>query len=303
MASLQYVLEEGNRDGWFESPLIVVLALVSAISLITFLVHELETENPVVDLRVFKNRSYSAGTGINLLMGLALFSGNFLFALYCGTILRYSALDIGHVFLAAGVCQIVLMPLVGRITGKVDGRVLLTVGICGVALSLWLNAHLTAEAGFGDLVESMFIRAASLAFVFIPVSVLALSDIPAAQRGNATGLFNLTRELGGSIGTAWMGFLVERGSHIHATYLSEAVSPQSPIVQEQAAMLRRMIGTQTFTPELVPETIFALRVKSQALILSFNDGFLQATMVFLASFALLLLLKRPRDAVGAEAAH
>jgi DHA2 family multidrug resistance protein len=304
MASLQYTLEEGNRDGWFESPLIVLLAVVAFTSLVTFIVHELETEHPVVDLRVFENRSYSAGTAINLVMGLALFSGNFLFALYCGTILHYSALDIGKVFLVSGIAQIFLMPLVGRFTGRIDPRALLFVGIAGVTASLWLNAHLTTEAGFGDLVESMFVRAVSLAFVFIPVSVLALSDLPASRRGNATGLFNLTRELGGSIGTAWMGFLVERGTHIHASYLSESVTPQSPIVQEQLAQIRGAIGTQTFTPDLVPETILYLKVRAQALVLSFNDGFVAATAVFLSAFVLLLLLKKPRGA-GADpgAAH
>ncbi len=303
MASLQYVLEEGNRDGWFESLTITVLAAVAACSLVTFLVHELETEHPVVDLRVFLNRTYSAGTGINFVLGLALFSGNFLFSLYCGAILRYSALDIGRVFLVAGICQIVLMPLVGRITGKVDGRALLVVGIAGVAASLWLNSHLTAEAGFGDLVTSMFVRAASLAFLFIPISVLALSDIPADKRGNATGLFNLTRELGGSIGTAWMGLVVDRGTRIHGVYLSESVTPQSPIVQEQMGAIQGAIGSQAVSRELVPETILALKVKTEALVLSFQDGFVLATFVFLGALVLVALLRKPKASADVAGAH
>ncbi len=303
MASLQYVLEEGNREGWFDSKVIVFLAVVAATALATFVVHELETRHPLVDLRVFKNRSYTAATGINLLMGLALFSGSFLLSLYCGAILHYEALDIGRVFLVSGLAQIVLMPIVGRLTGRVDGRALLFIGIVGVSISLWLNAHLTNEAGFGDLVTAMTVRAMSLAFLFIPISVLALSDVPPAQRGNASGLFNLTRELGGSIGTAWMGFLVERGSHVHATYLAEAVSPQNPIVQEQLAQVGRALGGQTFTPELVPETILALRVKTQALVLSFNDGFYSAAAAFVVAFLLVLLLKRPRAEVSSQGAH
>src|SRR5262249_32233405 len=198
MASLQYDLEEGNRDGWFDSRTIVLLAVVAGTALVTFVVHELETKHPLVDLRVFKNRTYTAATGINLLMGLALFSGSFLFSLYCGTILHYEALDIGRVFLVSGLAQIVLMPIVGRLTGRIAGRALLFVGIVGISISLWLNAHLTNEAGFRDLVSAMTVRAVSLAFVFIPISVLALSGVSPAQRGNASGLFNLTRELGGS---------------------------------------------------------------------------------------------------------
>jgi MFS transporter, DHA2 family, multidrug resistance protein len=300
MASFQYVLEEGNREGWFENLTITVLAGVAVCSLVTFVVHQLETEHPIVDLRIFANRTYAAGTGINLLLGLALFSGNFLFALYCGSILRYAALDIGKVFLLSGVAQIVLMPLVGRFGGKLDQRMMLGLGIAGVALSLWMNAHLTDRSGFGDLVESMFVRSVSLAFVFIPLTVIALSDVPAEKRGNATGLFNLTRELGGSLGTAWMGLLVDRGTKIHGAYLAESVTPYNPIAQEQYGAIRGSIALQTPAgPHLVPETLLALRVKVQAMTLSFQDGFIKATVVFLAALVLVLLLKKPSPTAGA----
>lgn len=303
MASLQYALEEGNRDGWTESTLIVVLFAVAATSLVTFVVHELETPHPVVDLRIFKNRTYAASTGINLMMGLALFSGNFLFALYCGAVLRYQALDIGKVFLYSGAFQIFLMPLVGRFGGKIDARKMLAVGITGVALSLFMNAHLTERSGFGDLVQSMFVRSLSLAFVFIPISVVALSDIPAPQRGNATGLFNLTRELGGSIGTAWMGLLVDRATTRNAAYLAENVTPYNPLTQETIGAVRGSLGTQTYTADLVPESILAFKVKLQALVLAFQSGFLHATAVFLSCLVLLLLLKKPRPGPAAPGAH
>jgi DHA2 family multidrug resistance protein len=303
MASLQFVLEEGNREGWLESTMITVLIGVSATALVTFVVHELETEHPIVDLRIFKNRAYAGGTGINLLMGLVLFSGNFLFALYCGSVLHYSALEIGKVFLISGVFQVVLMPLVGRFGGKVDQRMLLAVGIVGVAISLWMNAHLTERSGFGDLVTAMFIRSVSLAFLFIPLTVLALSDVPPEKRGNATGLYNLTRELGGSIGTAWMGLLIDRGTKMHTAYLSESVTPYSPIVQEQYATIQGSLASQTASPALVPETMLALKVKVQALVLSFQDGFFRAMVVFLFALVLVLFLKKPKSTEGAVGAH
>ncbi|MBS2013221.1 MAG: DHA2 family efflux MFS transporter permease subunit [Deltaproteobacteria bacterium] len=304
MASLQFVLEEGNRDGWLESTTIMVLSGVAITSLVTFVVHQLETPHPIVDLRIFKNRTYLGGTGINLLMGLALFSGNFLFALYCGSILHYSALEIGKVFLFSGAFQIVLMPVVGRFGGRFDQRVLLAIGIAGVATSLFMNAHLTDRSGFGDLVASMFVRSLSLAFVFIPISVLALSDIPPDKRGNATGLFNLTRELGGSIGTAWMGLVVDRGSKIHGAYLAESVTPFSQATQEQLGAIRGGLGSQTASPELVGEAVLALKVRVQALVLSFQDGFYRATAVFLVALLLVALLKRPKPGdAGPSGAH
>ncbi len=303
MASLQYVLEEGNREGWEESRLIVVLGAVALVSLVTFVVHELETDHPVVDLRVFKDRNYAAGTGINFLLGLSLFAGNFLFALYCGAVMRYTALDIGRVFMVAGALQIAIMPFIGRMVSRVDLRAMLLFGIGTVAASLWMNAHLTQEAGFWDLTRPMLVRAAGLGFMFIPVSMIALSDLPHAVRGNATGLYNLTRELGGSIGTAWMGLLVERGTVIHGSYLREAVNPWNPVVQERMAAIQGAIGSQTWTRELVPEAILALQVKLHALVLSFNDGFARATLVFLGTVVLVALLRRPRRGGSAEGAH
>ncbi len=303
MASLQYVLEEGNREGWFESATITALAGIAATSLVTFVVHQLETEHPIVDLRIFKNITYAGGTGINFLMGLALFSGNFLFALYCGAVLHYSALDIGKVFLVSGGCQVVLMPLVGRFGGRFDQRVLLAIGIVGVAVSLWMNAHLTERSGFGDLVLSMLVRSVSLAFVFIPISVIALSDMPADRRGNATGLFNLTRELGGSIGTAWMGLLIDRGTKIHSSYLAESVTPYNPLAQEQYAAIQGSLANQTSSPLLVPETVLAAKVKLQALVLSFQHGFMSATLGFLFALLLVLLLKKPKPGGAAAGAH
>jgi MFS transporter, DHA2 family, multidrug resistance protein len=302
MASLQYLLEEGNRDGWFESTTMLVLAPVAGIALLTFAVHVLETRHPIVDLRVFRNRSYAAGTGINFLVGLVLFAGNFLFALYCGIVMHYTALDIGKVFLASGVVQIPLLPLIGRFSGRVDQRALLLLGIAGVTASLWMNAHLTDQASFWVLTQPQLVRALALGFIFIPVNVVALSDLPTDQRGNAAGLFNLTRELGGSMGTAWMGFVVERGSKIFGSHLREAITPTSPWVQERMGAIQGTLGAQTWTRDLVPEAVLDLRVRVQALILSFNDGFAQATVVFLAAFLLLLLLRRPRLG-GPAAAH
>ena len=176
-------------------------------------------------------------------------------------------------------------------------------GVCGISLSLWMNSHLDERAGFGDLVTAMFVRAVSLTFVFIPISVITLSNLAPEKRGNATGLFNLTRELGGSIGTAGMGLLVERFSKIHGSYLSENVTPYNPLVQEQLGAVRASLGNQTYTTALVPEAVLSMRVRLQALVLSFHDGFLFATGVFLIALVLVFFLKKPQGSEGAAGAH
>jgi MFS transporter, DHA2 family, multidrug resistance protein len=300
MATLQYVLEEGNREGWFESRLILVLCCISATALITFFVHELETEHPVVDLRVFKNRSYTAGTGLNFLTGFALFSGSYMFSLFAGSVIHYSALDIGKVFLVAGTVSIIVMPVMGRIGPRVDGRLLLLIGVGIVSASQYEASHLTQAAGFWDMVRPNMIRSFGLGFIFIPVSVLALSDIPPAQRGNATGLFNLTRELGGSLGTALMGMLVADDIKRFSSYLSENITPYSTQVQEQLRQTAYgAIGSQTYQRELVAESILKLKVTTQAMVLSFENGFRWTAFAMSLGFLLILVLKKPKPGAAA----
>jgi DHA2 family multidrug resistance protein len=303
MPALQYVLEEGNREGWFESATIVALSVVAAIALVTFVIHELEAKNPVVDLRVFANRTYAAGTVVNFLTGLALFGSSYLFSLFCGSVMRYTALDIGRVFLAAGVLQIFLMPLVGRIAPKMDGRWLLVFGIVTVAASQAVAGTLTSLAGFSDLVRPQLYRAVGLSFIFIPVSVMALSDLAGDQRGNATGLFNLTRELGGSIGTAWMGMVVTNGIKIHGSALGAHVTVFDPAVQEQMAALAGTVGTRTVSGQLVPEAILQLRVVGQAMVLSFEDGFRLAGLAILMGLVAVAVMKRQKPGVAVRGAH
>jgi len=303
MASLQYVLEEGNREGWLDSKLIVVLGAVAAISLITFVVHELETPHPVVDLRVFGHRSYTAGTGLNFLTGFALFSGSYMFSLFAGTVIHYSALDIGKVFLVAGTVSVFVMPLMGRLAPKVDGRILLTIGVIVVSLSQVTASHLTQAAGFWDMVKPNMIRSFGLGFIFIPVSVMALSGLSPSQRGNATGLFNLTRELGGSLGTALMGMLVTNDIKRFGSYLGENVYASNPIVQERIAVLSSSLGTQTAQRDLVAESVLQMRVTTQAMVQSFENGFRWTALAMSLGLVLILLLQRPKPGVVVEGAH
>ncbi|HKE18920.1 MAG TPA: DHA2 family efflux MFS transporter permease subunit [Kofleriaceae bacterium] len=298
MASLQYVLEEGNREGWLDSKTILVLGVVAVAALVTFIVHELEAPHPVVDLRVFANRSYAASTGLNFLLGTALFSGSLLYSLFCGSVMHYSALDIGMLFLKGSCVQILVMPLIGRFGGRVDARWLIGWGVMMTCLSLWTNSHLAAGMSDTGLIWPIFIRSLGLGFVFIPLSVVALSDLPPAQRGNAAGLFNLTRELGGSIGTAWMATMLTRHAQAQQTYLAEHVSRYDPTTIDQIRMLGARLGSQD-----AAVAVMGQRISLQALTRAFNEGFLTLVVVFAASVLLVFLLKRPEAGSAPAAAH
>jgi DHA2 family multidrug resistance protein len=303
MASLQYVLEEGNREGWLESRTIVVLGAVAAIALITFVVHELEADHPVVDFRVFKNRNYAAGTGLNFLAGFALFSGSFMFALFAGSVIRYSALDIGKVFLVAGTISVVMMPIMGRLSQRIDGRILLMLGVIILATSQYFASELTQVSGFWDLVKPNMVRSFALSFIFVPVSLVALSNLSPAQRGNATGLFNLTRELGGSLGTALMGMLISDDMKRYGSYLSENVNTYNPLAQEQLRQIAGSVGALTYQRELVGESVLRARVTTQAMVLSFANEFRWVVAALAVGVVLVLVLKKASGSGDTAGAH
>jgi DHA2 family multidrug resistance protein len=303
MASLQYVLEEGNRDGWFESTTILVLSAISAISLVTFVVHVLETPHPIVDLRVFTNRSYAAASGLNFLTGTALFSGSFLFSLYCGAVMHYTALDIGLLFLKGSAIQIVLMPIIGRFGGKVDGRYLVGFGVLMMCASLWTNAGLTDTAPDSAMLRPVFIRACGLGFLFVPLSVIALSDLRPEQRGNASGLYNLTRELGGSIGTAWMSTALDRHTKAAYSALSEHVTLYDQTTVEAVQAARGGMMGRVADPTGAAYGTLAMRTSTQALIRAFSEGFTTLMVLFFGALLLVMLLRRARPGESAAGAH
>ncbi|HEY2734050.1 MAG TPA: MFS transporter, partial [Polyangiales bacterium] len=226
-----------------------------------------------------------------------------MFSLFACAVIHYAALDIGKVFLVAGTVSIVVMPVMGRLGPKVDGRYLLFIGVAIVASSQYVASHLTQAAGFWDMVAPNMIRSFGLGFIFIPVSVLALSDIPGAQRGNATGLFNLTRELGGSLGTALMGMQVADDIKRYGSYLSENVNPYNPLVQEQLAQAGANVGAFTFQRQLVGESVLQMKVTTQAMVLSFENGFRWTAFAMALGFFLVLVLKKPKSTVVPLDAH
>jgi len=295
------VLEEGNRNDWFEDRTITVLAVVAAIALIGFVTHELEHEHPVVDLRVFRNRAYAAATTLNFLVGTAIFAGSVLLSLFCGTILHYRALDIGRVFLMGTWIQLLIFPVVGKLVTKVDPRLLLVIANGGVLASLWLNAHLTAEVTTGQVALPLFVRAIGTGFGFIPLTVLGVASLPPAQRPGGTALFNLTRELGASIGTAWMSTALARQVKQNFTFITSHVDAYGPLVAEQRALLEHGPGARLFDPQGAALALLNQRIGAQALLRAFNSTFLLLGLAFLAASWVIVLMRRPQRGAAVDA--
>lgn len=304
MVSLQYVLEEGNREGWMESEHIVVAGIVALASLVSFVVHELETEHPVVDLSVFRYRGYAAATALNFLVGTALFAGSFLFSLFAGTIMRYSALQIGMLFLVGSSIQLFMLPLAGKLVGKVDARLLIALGIGGVAASLFLNGQLTTASDGAGLTLPIFVRSTFLGFAFVPLQVVAMTEVKPHEQGSASGLFNLTRELGGTIGTAWMSTALTNHTALYESTMSASVGVGSDAAREQLALMMRGPGAMTSDALAAAYRFLDTRIAREALVRSFGDGFTELAIVFLLALGLLALLDSGRGkAVDLTAAH
>ena len=293
MGSLQYVLEEGNRAGWFESATIIALACIAATAIVAFISHELETQYPVVDLRVFGNRGYAAATGLSFLIGTALFAGSVMLSLYCGAIMHYRALDIGKLFLMGTWIQLLLFPIVGRMIGKIDPRYLLLIANLAIFTSLWLNSRLTPAVDMHGLVVPLFIRAIGTGFGFVSITVLGVSALTPAQRPGGTALFNLTRELGASIGVAWMSTLLDSNTRRAYAAMTSHVTASSPIYLEQSAVFQHGPAAWLRDPAAATVAIVDQRLHGQALLYAFNHGFLLLACAFALGCLLIPLMRRP----------
>ncbi len=213
--------------------------------------------------------------------------------------MHYSALDIGLLFLKGSAIQLVLMPIIGKLLSRVDPRPLILLGGLIVAYSLYLNAGLTNLADEHAMLMTVFVRACGLGFVFAPLNVSALSDIPARQRGNAAGLFNLTRELGGSIGTAVMSTQLDHNIQLNFTVLTRNVSLFDNSTFEALGQAKRFLTGRV--PDVIAATYgtLSMRISQQALVRAFSQNFLMLTMMFMCLLGLVLLLRRPAGSRGA----
>src|ERR1700716_3441431 len=210
IGGLQIVLDKGQQEGWFSSRFISILTIVSAVTRIALVVHELTTDDPIVDLRVFKARSYAVGVFLMTIVGFVLYGSMVLLPVMLQTLLGYPPLQAGIAMAPRGIGSFFMMPLTGLMTGRLDPRKLLTVGLLvGGSTLIWLS-FLNLQAGYWDIFWPQLAQGAGMALLFVPLTTVAMDAIPRERMGNATSLFNLMRNIGGSIGIAMTGTMLVR---------------------------------------------------------------------------------------------
>jgi len=296
IAALQIVLDKGQEDDWFGSHFILTLAIVSAVGLLAFIARELLTNDPVVHLRVFKNRTYAAGVFLMTMLGFVLYGSLVLLPIMLQVLLGYPALAAGLALFPRGLGSFLAMPLVGVIIARTDARKMLAIGLTVASFTLFQLSWLNLNTGYWDVFWPQFIQGASLALLFVPLTTATMDPIPVQEMGNATSLFNLLRNIGGSAGIAISDTYLFRRQQIHSDLLSGHVSSYSPQAMAMIAGLRSALVSRGQDAATALHQAYAAMfgmVQRQAAMLSFVDTFRLLGVIFLALLPLLLLMRRP----------
>jgi MFS transporter, DHA2 family, multidrug resistance protein len=225
---LEIVADRGEREDWFASPLICVASITSAVSLVALVFWELRVKEPVVDLKLMKNVNFSMTLLVMLTTGLVLFSTTQLIPQMLQQVLGYSALDAGLALTAGGFATLVMVPIAGRLTGKVDVRLMLGAAFLIQAAALWNLSHFSDEISFWDAAVGRLIQAAGLPFLFVPINAVAYVGLPRTSTAQASSLLNVARNLGGTLGISSAQTIFAHQQQIHQTRLVEFMNPLNP---------------------------------------------------------------------------
>src|SRR5436190_13544745 len=302
---LQTMLERGERLDWFASGQVRLLGITSVVSLITFVWHELRTDHPVVDLRILKSRQLAIGVVFGLVLGVCLYATVFVLPVYLQNIRNFTANQTGLVILPGALASAFTMAFMVRTTGKFDARLSIVAGVAIFALAMWKHAHFTTESGMSDFFWPLIFRGVGLGLIFVPLTNLALADLPMSRIPNGTGLFNLMRQLGGSIGIALSATLVQRFTAIHRADLAANVTLYSEATRERLGQITQALIARGEVPAIAQTKAVGVLngiVTTQARVLSFEQLFLLFGTVFVLSLPLLLLMHRNKGAPGGGAA-
>ncbi len=302
---LQTLLERGERLDWFDSQEIVFYTITSGLSLIAFVWHELHTEHPVIDLRILKNRQFAIGCICGMILGLCLYATVFVLPVYLQQSLGYTANQTGMVILPGALASAFTMAVMARTLGRIDGRAIAVPGAIMFSFAMWQWSNFTLQSGQDDFFWPLIVRGVALGLVFIPLNNLAVAELPMTQIGAATGLYNLMRQLGGSIGIALSANAVTRFAAEARAALVTHIPVGDPIVQSRLDGITQNLILHGAAPGAARAGALgtlAREVQRQASMLAFEKVFLLFGVVFLIAVPLIMSLRyRPGMRAGGGA--
>ncbi|MDF1633869.1 DHA2 family efflux MFS transporter permease subunit [Mycoplana sp. MJR14] len=298
LGALEYVLEEGNANDWFNDDHIVMGAVASATAALVFFWRAFNVEFPVVDLRAFSDRNFSFGSMFSFVMGIGLYGLTYLYPVYLGHIRGYDSLMIGETMFVSGLTMFFTAPVAGILSNKLDPRVMMSIGFFSFGAGTYIMTGLTADWDFYELFIPQILRGFGLMMCMVPINNVALGTLPPARIRNASGLYNLTRNLGGAVGLAIINTVLTTRQDVHYMQLREHVDWGSPQAVEQINNMAANYTAHGLDGATAAIKQMVNLVERQAMIMAFSDVFMLLTVLFAGMLLCVTMIRKPQARAG-----
>ena len=298
LGSLEYVLEEGERKDWFGNVIIFRFAWIAGIFITLFFIRELTAKKPFLNLGLFRYKSFTLSCIIQTALGLGLYGTVFIVPEYLSSEQGYSASDIGNTLIWVGIPQLFILPFVPKLIKIIDIRIVIAVGAFFFSLSCYMNAFLDPDYARPQFVVSNIIRALGQPLILIPLLSVATADIPARESGSASALFNMMRNMGGSVGIALLSTLVTNREHLHSVRIGSNVTAATPELVTRLNALNNMLLMKGLDPTTASRTALKIvddSISKQSFLLAYGDAFYIIAVIMAASAFLLLFVNKPKQ--------
>jgi DHA2 family multidrug resistance protein len=302
LASLTIFLEEGNSKDWFESAYIITFAYLALFGILGWVVTSFVRAEPFVNLRLYGQRNFLVATALSGVIGMGLYGSSFLLPLFLGQIANYSPMQIGEVIAWMGLPQLLVMPFAAALSSKVDNRILCSFGLLLFGGSCLMNAFMTASTGYDQLLFTQVIRAIGQPFVMLTLSNFAMAGIAPKDMPSASSLFNMTRNLGGSIGIAMLATALTNREHFHSARLGESISMASSATQARLDGLAQAFVARGIDPATAANKAIAAIdriVRREAYVMAYNDGFWIVGLILIGGIGALWFADKVKSPGGA----
>jgi MFS transporter, DHA2 family, multidrug resistance protein len=297
LGSLEYFLEEGPSNDWFADRAILLAGIAGVLGGVAFFARVLTAKNPIVDLRTFENRNFATGCVFAFAIGIGLYGLVYLYPVFLARVRAYDALQIGETMAVTGAAMMFSAPLIGRFARAMDPRLLIAFGLGLFALSCFELTPITKDWAFSELLVPQIMRGVALMACMVPVNIIALGTLPIDRLKNASGLFNLMRNLGGAVGLAVITTVLNDRWDLHLARLHEAVSWGSAVAEQRLATMTQAFSNRLGSDaEMAALRTLANMARREALVMAFSDVFLLLAVLFAALVLLVPLVQRPRPA-------
>jgi DHA2 family multidrug resistance protein len=298
LATMQIVLDKGQEADWFDADWVCWFTFVSVLAFFVFIWWEFRSDHPLVDLRVFKNRNFTVGLLLMTSLAGILYGTTASLPLFLQTLMGYPALQSGYALAPRGVAAFFATFVVGRLVGKIRMRWMLVFGFSMLAYSSWLLSHLNLQVSMNSVIWPSVINGVAISFIFVPLTTITMSQLGQAQIGNASGLYNLMRNLGGSLGIAFVTTMIARGAQTHQALMVGHLTPYDPAFVQRMAAAQTVLGHHAdpvAARQQAYSAVYSL-LDQQAHLWAFMDNFYMFSLLALGAIPLIFLFKRVSSA-------